>query len=207
MLLAAGRTGVLEIPGNSGENQKDTSFERYHKTNTKWETRADGFLLKPKSSRVTVAYVRAKMKIATALRLVFSMFHTNRMSYKYGEKLCSTSQKPHCSDKHICPLCMLLFSLIQSNARQTFVKTDELFSSLKLAPARLALGVRRSGRGEGGLGRDFRNIVEGLAVGFPDCMIRSLSVEETANSLVVEEFGATVDEGVLEAGDVDLGGL
>ena len=38
-------------------------------------------------------------------------------------------------------------------------------------------------------------------------MIRSLSVEETANSLVVEEFGATVDEGVLEAGDGDLGGL
>ena len=135
------------------------------------------------------------------------MFHTNRMSYKYGEKLCSTSQKPHCTDKHICPLCMLLFSLIQSNARQTFVKTDDLFSSLKLASARLALGVRRSGRGEGGLGRNLRNVVKGLAVGFPDRMIRSLSVEETANSLVVEEFGATVDEGVLEAGDGDLGGL
>ena len=102
---------------------------------------------------------------------------------------------------------MLLISLIQSNARQTFVNTDDPFSSLELAPARLALGVRRSGRGEGGFGRDFRNIVERLAVGFPDRMVRSLSVEETANSLVVEEFGATVDEGVLEAGDGDLGGL
>jgi hypothetical protein len=97
--------------------------------------------------------------------------------------------------------------LLQSNARQTFVNTDDPFSSLELAPARLALGVGGSGRGEGGLGRDLGDVIEGLAVGFPDGVVGSLGVEETADRLVVEELGATVDEGVLEAGDGDLGGL
>ena len=115
--------------------------------------------------------------------------------------------RSHIVQTRFSPICMLFIFPLQSNARQTFISTVDPTSSLELAPARLALGVGRSGRGEGGLGRDFRNVIEGLAVGFPDCMIRSLSVEETANSLVVEEFGATVDEGVLEAGDGNLSGL
>jgi hypothetical protein len=79
--------------------------------------------------------------------------------------------------------------------------------SLELAPAAFALGVGRSGRGERGLSRDLGDVVEGLTIGFPDCVVRSLRVEDTADGLVVEELGAAEDEGVLEAGDGDLVGL
>lgn len=102
---------------------------------------------------------------------------------------------------------MLFNFLLQSNARQTFGSIDDLSSSLELAPASLALGVGRSSRGEGGLRGNLGDVVEGLAVGFPDGVVGSLGVEETADALVVEEFGAAVDESVLDAGDGDLVGL
>ena len=87
------------------------------------------------------------------------------------------------------------------------MSTNDISSSLELAPAGLALGVGCSSRGEGGLGGDLGNVVEGLAVGFPDGVVGGLGVEETADALVVEEFGAAVDEGVFDAGDGDLVGL
>jgi len=90
---------------------------------------------------------------------------------------------------------------------KTFVITADFSSSLKLALAGLALGAGRSSRGEGGLGRDLGNVVEGLAVGFPDGVVGGLGTEDTADGLVVKEFGAAVDEGVFEAGDGDFVGL
>lgn len=50
-------------------------------------------------------------------------------------------------------------------------------------------------------------MLEGFAVGFPRDVIGGLLVEEAADGLVVEELGAAEDEGVLEAGAGDLGGL
>lgn len=102
--------------------------------------------------------------------------------------------------------CFLIFYSNQMPDK-LLLSTDDPFSSLQLAPAGLALGVGRSSRGEGGLGGDLGDVVEGLAVGFPDGVVGSLGVEETADALVVEKLGAAVDESVLEAGDGDFVGL
>lgn len=78
---------------------------------------------------------------------------------------------------------------------------------LDLALTSLALSIGRNGRSERGLGGDFWDIVERLAVGFPDGVVGGLGVEDAADGLVVEELGAAEDEGVLEAGDEDFVGL
>lgn len=78
---------------------------------------------------------------------------------------------------------------------------------LKLALAGFALSIGRDGRSERGLGRDLGDVVERLAVGFPDCVVGGLSAEDAADGLVVEEFRAAEDEGVRETGNGDFGGL
>jgi hypothetical protein len=121
------------------------------------------------------------------------------------EKLSLTSKET--TSYKIFPQQVFIVFQLQSNARQTFGKPSIHCLSLELALAALVLGVGRSSRGERWLGRDLGNDVEGLAVGFPDCVVRSLRVQDTADGLVVEELGAAEDESVLEARGGDLIGL
>jgi hypothetical protein len=79
---------------------------------------------------------------------------------------------------------------------------------LELALAAFARSVGRDGGRERGLVVEvcFGDDVEGFAVGFPGSVIGGLS-EDTADGLVVEELGATEEEGGLEARSGDLVGL
>lgn len=77
-----------------------------------------------------------------------------------------------------------------------------------LPPAALALGVGRDGRSKAGLGHgDLRDVLKGLAVGFPGGVVGSLAAEDAADGLVVEKLGATDQESVAEGGFGDFFGL
>jgi hypothetical protein len=79
---------------------------------------------------------------------------------------------------------------------------------LELALAAFARRVGGDGGRERGLVVEvgFGNAVERFAVGFPGRVVGGLS-EDTADGLVVEEFGSAEEEGGLEARSGDLVGL